>query len=134
MKQTGVWIDKQKAIIVSLEEGDVNLKEIVSNVETFKIHGGSGTKMKGGPQDVVQDSRYLEREKHQLRGYFEEVIEDIKHSNQIMIFGPAEIPLKLAKEIELNYRSVSNKVKSVEKSDSMTDNQVKAYVRDYFDS
>ena len=132
MKKIGVWIDKQQAIIVTLENDQEKLRKINSDVETFRIHGGSGTRFKGGPQDVVQDSRYLEREKHQLREYFEIVVQEIKDANEILIFGPAEVPIKFSKEIDLNFKSIGRKVKATQKADSMTDNQVKAYVREYF--
>ena len=55
-------MDKDKAHIVTLEDGVETLKTIQSQIEHFNPHGGSGTRFKGGPQDVVQDSKYLERE------------------------------------------------------------------------
>ena len=70
MLQTGIWLDKHKANIVSLEKGVETFSTIFSNLEDYRIHGGSGTRLKGGPQDVVQDSKYLEREKLQLKTYF----------------------------------------------------------------
>ena len=57
MINTGIWLDKNKALIVSLTEETEVFKTIISNVENFHIHGGSGTRFKGGPQDVVQDSK-----------------------------------------------------------------------------
>lgn len=134
MRKTGVWLDKKKALIVDLENGSEKLTTIDSNVETFHVHGGSGTRLKGGPQDVVQDSKYLEREKHQLRNYFNDIIESINDTDALAIFGPAEAFMKFEKELEDNHKDLSKKVKTVTRADSMTDNQVKALVREFYNS
>ena len=132
MINTGIWLDKNKALFVSLTEETEVFKTIISNVENFHIHGGSGTRFKGGPQDVVQDSKYLEREKHQFKVYFKEIASEIEGSDGILIFGPAEVKDKFKKELESSYEEINVKVKDVQTADSMTDNQVKAWARDYF--
>lgn len=134
MKNVGVWLDKEKALIVTIENGTENMKTIQSNIETFRIHGGSGTRFKGGPQDVVQDSRYLEREKHQTKRYFDELAEEVNNADSLAIFGPAETFEKFKKELESSYKELDAKVKTVKRVDSMTDNQVKALIRDFFDN
>ena len=132
MLQTGIWLDKHKANIVSLEKGVETFSTIFSNLENYRIHGGSGTRLKGGPQDVVQDSKYLEREKHQLKQYFRNIVSEIKESNELVIFGPAETNIKFSNELKENYKNLSIKVKGIKKADSMTENQVKAWVRNFF--
>jgi len=134
MKNTGIWIDKDKALIVTLEESNESFKTIASNLEHFKPQGGSGSRFKGGPQDVVQDSKYLERENHQLKQYFSNVVSEVKDTDALVIFGPAETNDKLRKEIHQNYIALGSKIKAVKKADSMTDNQVKAWVRNFFTS
>jgi stalled ribosome rescue protein Dom34 len=134
MLQTGIWLDKHKANIVSLEKGVETFSTIFSNLENYRIHGGSGTRLKGGPQDVVQDSKYLEREKHQLKQYFRNIVSEIKESNELVIFGPAETNIKFSNELKENYKNLSIKVKGIKKADSMTENQVKAWVRNFFKS
>ena len=132
MKNSGIWLDKEKAHIVNIENGKEEFITINSNVENFHIGGGFGTRFKGGPQDVVQDSKYLEREKHQLRVYFKKIASQINHADAIVIFGPAETNEKFRKELQLHYKSINEKVRGLVKVDSMTNNQVKALVRDFF--
>lgn len=132
MKETGVWLDKDKALIVTLENGKETLNTIQSNIEHFHMHGGSGTRFKGGPQDVVQDRKYLEREKHQFKDYFKSIVSKINEADSLIIFGPAETNEKFSKELHDNYTDLSRKIIGVQKTDSMTDNQVKAWVRDFF--
>lgn len=134
MKNTGIWIDKREAKIITLENGNEHLNSITSDLESFNIGGGSGTSLKGGPQDVVQDSKYLEREKHQFSGFFKEISKFITEADSVVIFGPAEAGIKLNKELTEKYPDLHSKVKSVETTDSMTENQLKAWVRNYFSS
>ncbi len=132
MKKVGIWIDKKNAHLITLLGEKETFETIVSDVDDFRIGGGSGTRVKGGPQDVVQDSKYLEREKHQLKAYFTKVINKVKDADVITIFGPAEAGLKLQKEIQENHKTIATKLRALEKTDSMTENQTRALVRDYF--
>lgn len=134
MKNTGIWLDKDKALIVILENNVETLHTITSNVEHYRAHGGSGTRLKGGPQDVVQDSKYLDREKQQLKKYYKSLVSEIKDTDALVIFGPADTNKKFSEELHNNYKPLSTKIKAVKKADSMTENQVKAWVRDFFRS
>lgn len=132
MKNIGIWIDREKAHIVTMENGNETMNTINSKLENYRIHGGSGTRLKGGPQDVVQDSRYLEREKNQLKVYFKEIAAKTKNADALVIYGPAEIKDKLNKELQERYKDLSLKVKAVNSADSMTSNQVVALIRNFF--
>ncbi|AUC81131.1 hypothetical protein [Lacinutrix sp. Bg11-31] len=132
MKKVGVWIDKNKAQIVKLEDGLESVKIVESNIEHFHVKGGSGSRFKGGPQDVIQDSKYLERENQQLKKYFKTIAENIKDADAIVLFGPAQTNEKFSKELQERYTTLATKLKAIKKADSMSDNEVKAWVRDFF--
>jgi len=132
MKNIGIWLDKEKAHIISLENGSESIDMVISEVENFNVHGGSGTRLKGGPQDVRQDSKFLMREKHQLKAYFDSIAEQLVDAKSIVIFGPAQTNTKFFKELETNYKDIASKVKAVTKADSMTDNQITALVKNFF--
>lgn len=132
MKNVGIWMDKRKAHIVQLLSDDTLLRSIDSEVDSYHIGGGSGTRFKGGPQDVVHDSKYLAHEKQQLKAYFTKIIEALDEVDQLALFGPAEAAQMLAKELKAHHKKLSNKVVTLQKADSMTENQIKALVRDYF--
>ena len=134
MKKTGIWLDKNKAHIVTLENGKESFNTVISNVEHYRPHGGSGTRFKGGPQDVVQDSKYLDREKQQLKQYYKSLASEINETDALVIFGPADTNEKFSEELHKNHKPLSTKIKGVKKADSMTENQVKAWVRDFFKS
>ena len=135
MKNIGVWLDKEKAHIVTLLEESESFETLFSDIETFRPFGGSGTKSaKWGPQDVVQDSKFLEREKHQYKAYFKNLVKAIKTADNLALFGPAETAAKFKKELDANYPHLAAKVKIVSKADSMTDNQIRKLVREYFNT
>ncbi len=135
MKNIGIWMDKEKAHIVSLTETGETMETIYSELEFFNPKGGSRTRSaKWGPQDVVQDSKYLQREKHQLKNYFKKLADIIGDADAIALFGPADTNVKFEKALIESHGLLAKKIKTVAKADSMTANQIKAWVRDYFQS
>lgn len=132
MKQVGIWLDKQEAIGVVLENKEEKNFSIQSELDFFNPKGGSRSKTRWGPQDVVQDSKYLETEKHQLRRYFDSIVDALGELDELAIFGPAEAPDKFLKTLEENYPQLASKVKKKEKTDSMTHNQFRALVREFY--
>lgn len=134
MKYTGVWIDKDKAHVVTIDNGKESFSTLRSEIEHFSAKGGSGQRFKSGPQDVIKDIKFLEREKHQLKQYFKTITENINDTDALVIFGPANTNQKFKKELSENYNALDSKVKDVVKTDSMTNNQIMAWVRDYFKS
>ena len=132
MKQVGIWLDKQEANGVILNNGKESLFNIPSELDFFNPKGGARSKTKWGPQDVVQDSKYLEREKHQLKNYFDKIAGQISDADQITIFGPAEAPEKFVDALKERHPELAAKVKTTETADSMTKNQFKALVKQSF--
>jgi hypothetical protein len=131
-KKIGIWMDKRTAKVVSIENSEAQLMTIDSNVEEYHPKGGSGARMKGGPQDVVHESKYLAREKRQFKAFFKNLIERLADVDALVVFGPAETGRKFADELAKSHHALYERLKGVEKADSMTDNQVKAWVRTYF--
>jgi len=132
MKRVGIWLDKQEAKGVILNNGKESLFNIPSELDFYNPKGGSRSKSKWGPQDVVQDSKYLEREKHQLKNYFEKIAEEISDVDQIAIFGPAEAPEKFVEGLKQGHPRLAAKVMVTKTVDSMTQNQFKALVKQSF--
>ncbi|TDQ30894.1 hypothetical protein [Zeaxanthinibacter enoshimensis] len=132
MKNIGVWMDKEKAHIVSLEKGQEDFSTLSSELEFFNPKGGSRSKVKWGPQEVVQDSRYLEREKHQLNNYFDKLATALSEADSIALYGPAGTNRKFLDALTNKRKRLADKVKIVATADSMTENQFRALVRDCF--
>lgn len=131
MKNIGVWLDKKKALIVSIENDMETVKIIHSDMDNYNV---KSSRHIGGPKEIVKDVKYLEREKHQFKTYFKDITQEIKNADALVVFGPAETYEKFTKELEENYKTISEKIKGIRKADSMTDNQVVAWVRDFFEA
>ncbi len=131
-KQTGIWIDGSKAIIVKLSDGKENITEIESDIET-RIHhdkeGDKGSFM--GDRHINNEKKFEERKKHQIDSFLKSVIEQIKNDDEFYVFGPADIKLKLKHSIE-NENKLASKLKTVEIADRMTNNQVVAKVKAFY--
>jgi hypothetical protein len=132
MKKSGIWLDKEKALCFIVDGSEETLHTVTSDVEFFNPKGGSRSKTRWGPQDVVQDSKYLEREKHQMKRYFENIINTLGDVDALAIYGPAEAPEKFLKMLRENHNALASRVKTVERADSMTENQFKALVREFY--
>ncbi len=133
MKQIGIWMDKQQAHVVRLHDAGETLETIHSNVEFFNLKGSSGSRVKwGGTQDISHESTYLEKEKHQLKAYFNQLAGAIMDADAIAVFGPSDTNEKFKAALMADHKALAAKLKNVEKADSMTENQVKALIRDYF--
>lgn len=125
-------MDMKKAHIVALTEEKEQMQTLFSEIEDYRPKGGSGTRLKGGPQDVVQDSKYLERKKHQTKKYFRTLAESISDADAIALFGPSDTAQKFRKELSVTQKKLSSKIKAVTKADSMSDNQIIALVKGFY--
>lgn len=131
-KQTGIWIDGSKAIIVKLSGGKENITEIESDIENRIHHENEGDKGSFmGDRHINNEKKFDERKKHQIDSFLKNVIEHIKNDDEFFVFGPADIKLKLKHSIE-NENQLASKLKTVETADSMTNNQVVAKVKAFY--
>ncbi|MCF4101113.1 hypothetical protein L1I30_05505 [Gillisia sp. M10.2A] len=133
MKKVGIWIDKRNAHILSLDgEGNEHFETVLHDVESQDVIKAFRDKDKQGPNEIIKDKKVLETEKHDLKNYLDTVIPHISEAGKIVIYGPAEMPQKLETELKTHYKDVYDKVKDVLKADSMTQNQFKALVKNYY--
>jgi len=139
---TGIWVDHKKAVIVTKKQPEPSYEEdlelavtqISSDVERkVRLSGGSRTRnTPWGPQEIAVDSKIEARQKQQLKKFYHQIIEFIKDADKILIMGPAEAKLELKKEIEKS-KELIPKIVGVHTSDKMTNNQIAAKVKSYFD-
>ncbi|MDO9261810.1 MAG: hypothetical protein Q7U08_07715 [Flavobacteriaceae bacterium] len=131
MINTGIWIDRQKAHVITFhDEHQVELL-IESDVEDYNVKGGSRSKTPWGPQEKISESKYLERRKHQLKNYFEKIIDVVNKSDAIAIYGPADTKIHFKEALRKNNKPVFDKIRIVKTEDSMTMNQFKALVKSF---
>lgn len=130
--QTGIWIDTNKAIVVKIKDKMEDIFEIESKVENRIHHEDEGQKGSFmGTQHISSEKSESERREHQINNYLKEVLSNISDSEEIFLFGPGETKGQLKQRI-LNDKSLAPVLKSVETADSMTENQVVAKVKSFF--
>ena len=129
-KLIGIWIDLREAILATGEE----IVDIIeSEFDVGNAKGGSGSDTPWGPQDVISESKVLEKRKQSLAQYFRYILNRLEPFDQVLIMGPGLTKNHLKDAIESNHKTRSMKI-TVETIDKMTLNQIRARIRAFKES
>jgi hypothetical protein len=129
--KVGLWIDHRKAIIVIATDKGEEMGLVISNAEKQPRRSGDSP-MKGSydPLQVpASDSRQRTLTGH-LNIYYDAVIASIRDAESILIFGPGDAKGELKKRLKRN--NLGGRIVGIETVDKMTDRQIAAKVRKYF--
>ncbi|TDE31395.1 hypothetical protein E0I61_01470 [Flavobacterium ranwuense] len=132
-RQTGIWIDTSKAIIVTLEGNkDEKISEIDSDVENRVYHDKEGDKGTfSGVHHGNNETKFENRKKEQMDFFIKEVLAYVKGADELFVFGPAEAKIRLEQKIQ-DEKLFANKLKAVETADKMTLNEIVAKVKKFY--
>lgn len=127
----GLWIDHRKAVIVITSGGKEETLAITSNVDKQpgRFEGSRSTtpyEAQMVPADDSRERKFTGR----LDQYYAEVIAAIGAAEAILIFGPGEAKGEL--KTHLDHAHLGKTIIAVETADKMTDRQIAAKIRDYF--
>ena len=132
-KQTGVWIDSSEAVIVTLFDGKENITEIKSGIENKIYHDDEGHKGTfSGNRHGNNEQKFRERNKNQLNSFLNNVVSQVKESDELFIFGPAETKTKLQDIIYHEKVIDIHKLKSVKTAAKMSLNQILVNVKNFY--
>ena len=127
----GLWIDHLKALIVITFDGGEKKLEIQSHAED---HPGREQEIRSltscAPRRLLDDDRMERAGTGELGLFYSEVIDAVRDAESILIFGPGEAKEDLQQQ--LNRARLGDKVIAVEPADRMTDSQIMAKVRAFF--
>jgi len=132
MKTTaGIWIDLRKAIIVAITDKGEETGLVISKAEKqLRRSGDSPLKGSYEPLQVPEsDSRQKMLTGH-LNIYYDAVIASIREAGSLLIFGPGDAKDELKKRLKRN--KLGGRIVGMETVDKMTDRQIAAKVRKYF--
>lgn len=130
-RKAGLWIDQRKAVIVFLAGDKEEIKHVQSKVEK-QIQRSSDSRS-GGPfeaQLVPSDNRRQQEFTEHLNAYYNEVAASLADAESILIVGPGEAKGELKKHLE--HKGLGQRIIGVETVDKMTDPQIAAKVRKYY--
>jgi stalled ribosome rescue protein Dom34 len=119
----GLWIDHKKAVIVIISEKGEETKLIESEMEKHVRFSGEAQK---STEEDISDRRYI----NQLNKYYDEVIDSVQLADSILVIGPGEAKTEFKKRLES--KEIIKHLINIETVDKMSDNQIAAKVRQYF--
>ncbi len=126
----GLWMDRRKAIIVTVTDKGENTRLIRSRAERHHHSGGSRLEEAYDKAQVpARDSRQRMLKAH-LNIYYGAVIASIRQAESVLIFGAGEAMRELRNR--LKRANLSGRIVEMEAVDKMTDRQIAAKVRQHF--
>jgi len=123
-KRIGLWLDRNKAVIVSITNNGEERKRITSDMEHY-VRYSSIVPGDGSPENI-RDRRFW----NHLGEYYDKIIAHIRDATEIQIFGPEEAKYELQKHLESE--GLSGHIISIEDAEKMTDLQIAARVQKRF--
>ncbi len=129
--KVGLWIDHRKAVIAVVSGGKEKLDVIESKVDKQLgrydgVRSTSRFDRLQVPADDSQDRGFM----NEINKFYDKVIASIRDAESILIFGPGEAKGELKKRLEKN--KLAGRIEAVETADKMTDHQIEAKVRNFY--
>jgi hypothetical protein len=126
-KKAGLWIDHKKAVIVTITDQGEEIKEIQSHVER-QVSRDTDSRSQS-KQIPAEDTRQRAFAGH-LDIYYDEVISCVHDAQSVLLLGPGEAKGEIKKRME--NKKFHGQIVGVETADKMTEPQIVAKVRHYF--
>lgn len=128
-KEVGLWIDHRQAVIVTLVDRGEEIRRITSDLEKHVRYSGASRGSRDDTIEIRRDRKDRRSSDH-LSKYYDEVIAYLRDADSVLIFGPGKAKDELQKQLE--GQALGGLIAGIETSDIMTDNQIAAKVRKYF--
>ena len=123
-KKVGLWIDRNKAVIVSIENKVEGKRIITSDMQNHVLYS---TVVPGdGSPENLRDRRFWDH----LGKYYDKIIAHIRDAAEIQIFGPEEAKYELQKHLE--NEGLAGHIVSVEDAGTLTDLQIATKIQKRF--
>ena len=120
-KQVGLWIDRKKAVIVSMANGIEARRIITSDMAHYVLYS---TIVPGdGSPENIRDRRFW----NHLSEFYDKIIAYIQDAAEIQIFGPDVAKFELQKHLEDDGLAIH--IVSIEDAGTLTDLQIAAKVQ-----
>jgi hypothetical protein len=127
----GIWIDRKQAVMVTLNEKGEQIRRLVSGAEKHvQVQAKVRSKKPNGTQPLPAEARKDRQFVEKLNQYYGAVITGLRDAASVFIFGPGEAKTELERRIV--HEKVRLPIAAVEPADKMTERQIVAKVRKYF--
>jgi len=123
-KRVGLWLDRNKAVIVSIANNTEGRRIITSDMEHYVLYS---TIVPGdGSPEELRDRRFW----NHLNEYYEKIVAHIRDAEEIQIFGPEVAKYELEKHLEREGLAIH--IVSMEDAEKMSDLQIGIKVQKRF--
>lgn len=121
-KRLGVWMDYSTAHFMEIKENDIVTSDVTSEFTSHEKKHSLG-----------KNENLMHHKQHDLIGsYFKEIENRIAGFDKVVLFGPGDAKNELYNHLEKIGHFGHTEI-AVKTSDKLTENQRKAFVRDYFE-
>lgn len=132
-KNIGVWLDTEKAYIITLEDSESKVDKIESEIESrTRFKGETKAYSRMGNQFINPASKILHKRRHQIKHYFESITNCLANAEGIYLFGPAETKVHFAKYISKE-PMLKDRIRKIESEDHLSEKQMVACVKKVFE-
>jgi hypothetical protein len=123
-KKVGLWLDRAKAVIVSIDNNTEARSIITSDMEHYVLYS---TVVPGdGAPENIRDRRFW----NHLGEYYDKIIAHIRDATEIQIFGPEIAKYELRER--LANEGLETNIVEIEEAGKMTDLQIATKVQKRF--
>jgi len=130
--RVGLWIDHKQVVIVSVDEKGETVKRIKSGIERhIQYRGATHPKSPYSAQYQQGEDQLDNQFTGHLNKYYDQVTALLRGATSILVFGPGEAKTEL--KARLARQKGPPRQVHVEPADKMTDRQIAAKVRKYFE-
>ena len=123
-KKVGLWLDRNKAVIVSIANNIEARRIITSDMEHYVLYS-TVVPGDGAPEDA-RDRRFW----NHLAEYYDKIMAEIRDAAEIQIFGPEVAKYELQKRLE--EEGLAGNIVSLEEEGKLTDLQIATKVQKRF--
>lgn len=123
-KKVGLWLNRNKAVIVTIANNVEARRIITSDMEHYVLY--SDIVPGDGNPENIRDRRFW----NHLGEYYDKIVAHIRDAEEIQIFGPETAKYELQKRLE--DEGLSGRIVSMEDANKLTDLQIATKVLERF--
>ena len=129
----GVWMDHREAFLFWADsQADIRIQHVKSEYqETAEPVDRAGGGPRGVQGPVFVHASVERRRKEQLNHYYKQIVHILHTASEIYVFGPGLAKRELARTVQ-GHDDLADCLKAVENADHMTQPQMAARVREFF--
>lgn len=120
-KQIGIWMDHSVAHIMEPKNNEIVTNSVLSEFTTEQKQNSLG-----------KNENLMHNKERTLQSkYYKNIMDVIKGRQEVLLFGPTTAKDELLNLLKADHHFENVKIK-VESADKMTENQQRAFVKNYF--